>query len=103
MQKHNTTYELVRIKRDACHVTKVWRRIAPDLPSSEAKGPETEEPYIPDHYLELRKAELDDLESQIQAMTDNPLYRPKWPVGLTHQEVIASAQHEGVNPYRYDW
>jgi hypothetical protein len=95
MQPHNTTYELVSIKRDACHTTKIWRRIAPES--------ETEEPYIPDHYLENRRAELDDLESQIQTMTDNPPYRPKWAVGLTNQEVIAVARHEGVNPYKYDW
>jgi hypothetical protein len=103
MQRESNTYELVSIKRDACHVTKIWRKIAPE--------PETEEPYIPDHYpstrsgqaLELRKAELDDLEAQIQAMTDNPLYRPKWAIDLTNQEIIAVARHEGVNPYRYDW
>jgi hypothetical protein len=92
MQTNNTTYQLVSIKRDACHTTKIWRRITQE-----------EEPYIPDHYLENRRAELDDLDSQIQAMTDNPPYRPKWAVGLTNQEVIAVAQHEGVNPYRYDW
>ena len=45
MQMHNTTYQLVSINRDACHTTKIWRKIAPE-----------EEPYIPAHYLELRKA-----------------------------------------------
>ena len=92
MRTNNSTYQVVSIKRDACHVTKVWRKIT-----------QKEEPYIPDHYLELRKAELDDLEPQIEAMTDNPPYRPKWAVGLTNQEVIAIARHEGVNPYKYDW
>jgi hypothetical protein len=95
MRKHNTTYQLISQRYDACHVTKVWRRVI--------TGPLTEEPYIPEHYLELRKAELDDLDSQIDAMTNNPPYRPKWAVGLTNQEVIAIARHEGVNPYRYDW
>jgi hypothetical protein len=66
--------------------------------------PQTEKPYIPNHYLENRRAELDDLDSQIQAMTDNPPYRPKWAVGPTHQEVIAIARHEGLNPYSsLDW
>ena len=88
-------YQLVSIKHDASHTTKIWRKVITE--------PQTEEPYIPDHYLELCKAELDDLESQIQAMADNPPYRPKWAVGLTNQEVIALARHEGVNPYRYDW
>jgi hypothetical protein len=88
-------YELVSIKRDACHTTKIWCKVITE--------PQTEEPCIPDHCLELRKAELDDLESQIQAMTDNPPYRPKWAVGPTNQELIAIAMHEGVNPYRYDW
>jgi hypothetical protein len=95
MQTHNTTYQLASQRRDASHVTKIWRRVASE--------PETEKPYLPDHYLELRKAELDDLDSQVQAMTDNPPYRPNWAVGLTNQEVIAIARHEGVNPYRYDW
>ena len=36
-------------------------------------------------------------------MRDNPPYRPKWAVGLTNQEVIAVARHEGVNPYKFDW
>jgi hypothetical protein len=95
MQKHNTTYQLVSINRDACHTTKIRRRVITE--------PQIEDPYMPDHYLERRKAELDDLESQIVAMTDNPPYRPKWAVGLTNQEVIALARHEGVNPYRCDW
>jgi hypothetical protein len=95
MQKHNTTYQLVSIKRDASHVTKVWRRITPE--------PDIEEPCIPDWYLEQRRQELDSLNEQIEAMTDNPPYRPKWAVGLTNQEVIALARHEGVNPYKFDW
>jgi hypothetical protein len=36
-------------------------------------------------------------------MTYNPIYRPPWGVGLTNQELIAIACHEGVIPYKYDW
>jgi hypothetical protein len=53
--------------------------------------------------MEQKRGELDILNEQIEAMTYNPIYRPKWAVGLTNQEVIAVAQHEGVNPYKYDW
>jgi hypothetical protein len=95
MQNHNTAYELISKRRNACHTTKIWRKIAQE--------PETEESYIPDWYLEQRRQELDSLNEQIEAMTDNPPYRPQWAVGLTNQEVIALARHEGVNPYVYDW
>jgi hypothetical protein len=89
-------YELVSIKRDACHTTKIWRRVITE--------PQAEEPYIPDHYLELRKAELDDLGSQIEALTATGLHRPKWAIGMTNQEVITVARHEGLNPYGSpDW
>jgi hypothetical protein len=95
MQNESNTYELVSIKRNACHVTKIWRRLAPEL--------ETPDPYIPDWYTEQKLAELESLTEQIEAMTYNPIYRPPWGVGLTTQELIAIARHEGVNPYKYDW
>jgi hypothetical protein len=96
MQKNNTTYELVSQRRDACHVTKIWRKILKD------DVPEVE-PYIPDWYLEARRREPEELDAQIEAMTYNPIYRPPWGVGFTTQELIAIARHEGKNPYVYDW
>jgi hypothetical protein len=95
MPHNSTTYELVSIKHDAFHVTKVWRKIAPES--------KTEEPYLPDWYLESKQQELDSLNEQIEAMTNNPIYRPPWGVGFTTQELGSVARHEGVNPYKYDW
>jgi hypothetical protein len=95
MQNKSSTYELVSQRRDACHVTKIWKRIAPE--------PDTEEPYIPDRYLERKRQELDSLNEQIEAMTNTCVCRPPWGVGFTTQELMAIAKHERVNPYRYDW
>ena len=95
MQTNSSTYQLVSIKRDASHVTKIWKCIAPE--------PDTAEPVIPDWYLESKQQELDSLNEQIEAMTCNPIYQPPWGVGFTTQELIAIAKHEQVNPYRYDW
>jgi hypothetical protein len=36
-------------------------------------------------------------------MQHTGIIRPRWAVGLTNQEVMAVAQHEGLNPYRPDW
>jgi hypothetical protein len=90
-----TVYELVSIKRDACHVTKIWRKIFKD------DEPEVD-PSIPDWSI-LKRQELAALDQQIEAMLSNPIYRPPWAVGFTTQELIAIVRHEGVNPYRYDW
>jgi hypothetical protein len=90
MQNNNTAYKLVSQRRDACHVTKIWRKVIT-------------EPQAPDSYLERKRQELESLNEQIEAMTFNPIYRPPWGVGFTTQELISIARHEGVNPYRYDW
>jgi len=91
MQTNNIKYELVSQRRDACHVTKVWRKILKD----DELGVE---PYIADGYMEQRLQELESLNEQIEAMTFNPIYRPPWGVGFTTQELIARAKHERVNP-----
>jgi hypothetical protein len=36
-------------------------------------------------------------------MQHTGLIRPRWDVGLTNQDVVAVAKHEGLNPYRPDW
>jgi hypothetical protein len=103
MRTNNSTYQRVSIKRDAGHVTKIWKRIAsePDTPST-SSGQATE-PVALDWYPESKQQELDSLNEQIEAMIFNPIYRPPWGVGFTTQELVAIARHEGVNPYKYDW
>ena len=39
----------------------------------------------------------------MEAMQHTGIIRPRWSVGLTNQEVMAVAKHEGLNPYRPDW
>jgi hypothetical protein len=70
MPHNSNTYELVSIKRDASHVTKIWKCIAPE--------PDTEEPVVPDCYLEHKLEELDSLNAQIEAITSTPIYRPPY-------------------------
>ena len=36
-------------------------------------------------------------------MQHTGIIRPRWAVGLTNQEFMAVAKHEGLNPYRPDW
>jgi hypothetical protein len=36
-------------------------------------------------------------------MQHTGIIRPPWAVGLTNQEVLAVAKHEGLNPYKPDW
>jgi hypothetical protein len=95
MQTNNTAYELVSKRRDACHVTRIWRKVIIE--------PQTEPSYIPDPTLERKRQELESLNEQIEAMTFNPIYRPPWGVGFTTQELVSIARHEGKNPYVYDW
>jgi hypothetical protein len=95
MQKHNTTYQLVSIKRNTSHVTKIWQKAMIQI--------ETSYPYLLDPTLERKQQELESLNEQIEAMTFNPIYPPPWGVGFTTQELIAVAKHEGANPYKYDW
>jgi hypothetical protein len=95
MQTQSYTYELVSKRRDANHVTKVWRRII--------TKPLTEKTYIPGPDLERKQRELDALDEHIEAMIFNPIYRPPWSIGLTDQELCAVATHEGVNTHKYGW
>jgi hypothetical protein len=90
MQNKSSMYELVNQRRDACHITKAWRKVITQT--------ETPDPCIPDSYLERKRQELESLDEQIEAMTYNPIYRPPWGVGFTTQELIAIAKHEGKNP-----
>jgi hypothetical protein len=83
-------YTLQSKSRTASHVTKIWKRIAPE--------PETETPYVPDWH-----SQLEQVEAEIEASTNTGLIRPSWSVGLTNQEVMAIAKHEGLNPYKVDW
>jgi hypothetical protein len=66
-------------------------------------APDVSDPYVPDPTLERKRQELESLNEQIEAMSDNPIYRPPWGVGFTTQELIAVARHEAKNPYVYDW
>ena len=50
MPHNTTTYELVSQRRDAYHVTKVWRKVI--------TKPQIEQPYIPDPTLERKRQEL---------------------------------------------
>jgi hypothetical protein len=50
-----TVYELGSIKQNACHVTKIWRKILKD------DEPEVD-PYIPDWFI-LKRQELEELDT----------------------------------------
>jgi hypothetical protein len=63
MQKHNTMYQLVSIKRDTSHTTKIWRKVIIQTET-------------PDPTLERKRQELESLNEQIKGMTFNPIYRP---------------------------
>jgi hypothetical protein len=99
-QTNSTPYQLVSIKHDACHATKIYRKAC----SEGSRGiTQVEASPVPDPVLESKRQELESLNEQIEAMTLNPIYRPPWGVGLTAQELISIARHEGINPYRMDW
>jgi hypothetical protein len=76
--------------RSASHVTKIWKRITPE--------PEVETPYVPDWQVQL-----EEVEAEIEAASNTGLIRPPWGPGLTNQEIMAVAKHEGLNCYRPDW
>jgi hypothetical protein len=86
----STNYTLKSKTRSAAHCTKIWKRIAPE--------PEVETPYVPDW-----QAQLEQVEAEIEASTNTGLIRPPWGPGLTNQEIMAVAKHEGLNPYKVDW
>lgn len=90
MQTNNSTYQLQYSKRNASHVTKIYRRVDSGANRDAAS------------HSNLRQS-LEEINAEIEAMQHSGLLRPKRAVGLTNQEVMAVAKHEGLSPYRYDW
>jgi hypothetical protein len=88
---HQMNYTLRSKSRTSSHVTKIWKRIAPE--------PEVGQPYVDSDWA----SQLEAIEAELEEMQNTGILRPAWAVGLTNAEVLAIAAHEGLNPYRYDW
>ena len=47
--------------------------------------------------------EIEEVQAQIEAMESGGIVRPPWAAGLTNQELVAVAAHEGLNVHQADW